>query len=178
MEREIEIKLLGLNVDQLEKELLARGATFLGREKQKNIRINSTLCTIPKEKGYLRIRTVIRKGEKEIHQFTFKESITEIGVRENLEHTTEIGDPQALLKILNLMGFDQLKEGEKDRKSYAYQGLRFDFDTWDKDSYPHPYIEVEGPSMEEIYGVLDDLSIDKRHVSTLSIAELIKKLKK
>lgn len=42
MEREIELKILNLDLKELENKLIKLGAQYLGEEHQENIRINST----------------------------------------------------------------------------------------------------------------------------------------
>lgn len=63
-------------------------------------------------------------------------------------------------------------------EKYSLNSLVIDIDTWDEDTYPKPYVEIEAPSMEEIYSLVDELKIDREHVSTMSIDELRKSLKK
>lgn len=173
MEREIEVKLLGLDVEEFKAKLINIGAEKFLEEDQLNITINSSVHEINSGIGYLRIRESknLISGEDKKY-FTFKEQITDKNVRENIEHTTEISDVMELRKILELMGYDLQIEGRKNRVSYKLNNIRFDVDTWDEETYPHPYIEVEANSEEELYEVLKKLQVDKKHISTLSIAEL------
>lgn len=177
MEREIEVKLLDIDIDDFEEKIKRIGADFVKEEDQINITINSTAHKIYKKHGYLRIR-VAKAGGVEKKYFTFKENISDIKVRDNIEHTTEINSVEDLMNILKCLGYDKFHKGFKNRKKYSYKGLVIDIDTWDKDTYPKPYVEIEAPSMEEIYSLVDELEIDREHVSTMSIDELRKSLKK
>lgn len=177
MEREIEVKILGIDVSNFEEKLINLGAKFIKNERQKNITINSSKNPIAKDKGYLRIRISECDGNLKKY-FTFKENISTKGARDNLEHTTEIKDEDELMIILKLLNFDISDMGTKERIKYSYDDLIIDIDTWDKETYPVPYVEVEGPSIEKIYNLLDKMEIDKKHISTLSIAELKENLKK
>ncbi|KGF10676.1 hypothetical protein HMPREF1633_09340 [Tissierellia bacterium S5-A11] len=177
MEREIEVKLLGIDVDQLEERLKNLGGNFLGEEEQRNINIWSTRQYWPQDQGYLRLRT-IKTGQGEVHEFTFKKQVSNQGVRDNYEYTTHIDDPAALVEILKATGFDRFDRGYKKRRSYTYKNCRFDFDQWDPETYPKAYVEIEAPSKETLYQMLDDLEIPKHAVSTLSIAQLKSLVKK
>lgn len=176
IEKEIEVKFLNLDIDEFEKNLQDIGAEFVKEERQKNITINSTAHKIYKKSGYLRIRTIIEK-DREINYCTFKENISNINTRKNIEHTIEFDDVEELINIFKLLGYDKFYIGYKDRKKYRYKNLIIDIDTWDEDTYPNPYVEVEARSEEEIYDFIELLKIDRENISTLSIAELIKKYK-
>lgn len=178
MEREIEVKLLGLDVDEFQDKLKDFGAEKFLDEEQINITINSTKHEINSEVGYLRIRhTFNLKTNEEKSYLTFKEQITDKNVRENIEHTTEISSVEELQKILELMGYDVQDQGSKKRISYKYKNVRFDVDIWDKKTYPYPYVEVEADSKEELYAMLEKLNIKREHISTMSIAQLKANLK-
>lgn len=177
MEREIEVKLLNIDTKEFEEKLKILGAEFIRREDQVNITINSSKHPISKDVGYLRIR-ILRTLDEEKKYFTFKENISTELVRDNIEHTIEIEDEEELLKILELMGYDDIYRGTKKRTKYIYEELTIDIDKWDKETYPYAYVEVEGPSIYDIYRFVDKLDIDRKNISTLSIAELQENLKK
>lgn len=180
MERELEVKLLGLDVEKFEKKLIDLGAELIAREYQKNTTINSSTHPIDNaNKGYLRIRhtkNLIDNDEK--YYFTFKEQITNKGIRENLEHTIIFDDESELLNILKCLEYDIYDTGFKNRVSYIYKSVRFDIDSWDEKTYPYPYIEVEVPNKETLDKILLELEVDDKAISTMSIAELKKTLKK
>lgn len=177
MEREIEVKILNIDTDAFEEKLKLLGAEFVRKENQVNITINSYKYPILKETGYLRIRVSETKGEIKKY-FTFKENVSTNKARDNIEHTVEIDDEDELLKILELLGYDDIYKGTKERMKYVYEGLTIDIDKWDEATYPYAYVEVEGPSIKEIYSFVDKLEIDRENISTLSIAELKENLKK
>lgn len=79
---------------------------------------------------------------------------------------------------MKCLGYDIYHKGFKHRKKYSYKKFIIDIDTWDKDTYPKPYVEIEAPSMEDIYHLVDILEIPRDKVSTMSIDELRKSLKK
>ena len=106
MEREIEVKLLDIDIKDFEEKIKALGAEFVKEEDQINITVNSTAHKIYKKHGYLRIRVAKSEGQEKKY-FTFKENISDIKVRNNIEHTTEINSVEDLINILKCLGYDK-----------------------------------------------------------------------
>ena len=179
MERELEVKLLGIDVKKFEDKLISLGAKLIAREYQKNTTINSTFHPIDNNRGYLRIRnTKNLLNDEDKFYFTFKEQITNKGIRENLEHTITFDDEIELLNILKCLDYDIYDIGYKNRVSYLYKNVRFDIDSWDENTYPYPYIEVEVDDKYKLDEILKELEVDSKAISTMSIAELKNSLKK
>ncbi len=173
MEKEIEVKVLHVDLDVMERRLVDLGGEKIGEEQQTNYLIDSSAHPIPAGLGYLRIRH-IEKNEGEITQCTFKEKKCDEGVRAYDEHTVIIDDAHEMRAIFALLGYDLVEEAKKHRISYAFKQCRMDLDRWDPESFPEPYMEIEGPNREAIDKAIVALSIDREQVSTKSIAELKK----
>ncbi|WP_077075057.1 class IV adenylate cyclase [Aedoeadaptatus urinae] len=173
MEREIEVKVLHVDLDEMERRLVELGGEKIGEEQQTNYLIDSATHPIAAGLGYLRIRRIQRDGSETI-QCTFKEKKSDEGVRAYDEHTVIIDDAREMLAIFALLGYGLVEEAKKHRISYAFKGCRIDLDRWDPESFPEPYMEIEGPSKEAIDEVIAALSVDREQVSTKSIAELKK----
>lgn len=173
MEREIEVKILHVDLKAMEEKLIREGAEKIGEEHQTNYLIDSPSHSIPAERGYLRIRRIKKDGEEEI-QCTFKEKKTQAGVRVYDEHTAIVDSAEEMLAIFALLGYDEVEVTKKHRISYAYKNCRLDLDLWDPESFPEPYMEIEGPDRGAIEEVIEALDIDRSQVSTKSIAELKK----
>ncbi|NLY20932.1 MAG: class IV adenylate cyclase [Tissierellia bacterium] len=175
MEFEREVKLLGIDLDELEQKLISNGAVLLTKEYQENILIDSTTHPVKNfSDSYMRIRVnkdLVKNTTKNI--YTLKERVfTESGIRESVEHSILIEDVNGLLEILNKLGYDLVERGYKDRTSYILDNCRIDLDTWDKETYPYPYAEVEVQDKGSIEKLLKKLNIDERHISTKSIKQL------
>ncbi len=176
MQREIEVKVLNIDVNQMEDKLISLGAEKIGFEEQKNY----TFAPRDGEftNGYLRIReTKPLEGDKKI-ELTFKEVQNTDEFRVNNEYTVNIDSISMMTKILAQCGVDLKYKGSKLRKSYSYKGQRFDIDRWDEDTYPDPYMEIEFTNQSKVDEILADLGIDKDNVTTDSITELRAKLGK
>lgn len=172
MHREIEVKVLNIDIEKMREKLESLGADLINHEFQKNYTF------IPKgsygfEEGYLRVRETTHKdnGEKEI-ELTFKEVKNVDDVRINNEYTTHIDSVTMMNRILEHIGMELQYSGEKERISYRYKNQRFDLDIWDKETYPEPYMEIEFSNQSKIDEIIDDLGIDRKNVTNKSITEL------
>ena len=174
MQREIEVKVLGIVQKKIEEKLISLGAERISREMQKNYTFAPQTGEF--EKGYLRIRESIVDDKKAPIELTFKEVKNDEEVRINNEFTVHIDSVSMMTSILEKMGVKLKYKGEKERISYRYKGQRFDIDIWDKDTYPYPYMEIEFTNQSKIDEILDDLDIDKSRVTTKSISDLISEL--
>ncbi|QQK07705.1 class IV adenylate cyclase [Miniphocaeibacter halophilus] len=179
MERELEFKLLGLDFNYYEELLKEKGATLIAHEFQTNTVIDSTNFPLIDEDCYLRIReTKNLLNNLSKNELTFKKKIRNQYARENLEYTIEFDNKENLIEILKNLKLDKYIVGTKERTSYKYKNLRIDFDIWDKDTYPYPYIEIEANTNEELYELLNELNIDKKHISLKSITQLQEELRR
>lgn len=174
MEKELEVKILDVDFKSLETRIIEVGGELIAEEEQMNIIIDSSQNPIgDRLKGYMRIR-ISRDlaSASTTNTLTLKEKTNREGIRENKEYNLSIDDVKIALKIFDKLGYDKMKVGYKDRKSYSLGTSRIDFDTWDKETYPQPYVEVEVARGEDLADLLELLKIDKEKVSLKSIGEL------
>lgn len=178
MEKELEVKILNMDFDKLEEKILQLGGEFLLEENQINTLIDSNKNPIKSySNSYLRIReTENLKDNTKDTEITLKKNLSREGLRDNVEYTTKIEDRNAMLKILRELGFDLHEIGYKRRKSYKLKGARFDFDTWDKKTYPYTYMEIEVESPEQLEDIVELLEIPEENISKKSIVELRREL--
>lgn len=178
MEKELEVKVLDIDFDMVEKKIKHLGGKLIADERQENILIDSKEKPIKNRlDGYLRIReTEDLISGKKTSVFTLKKQVKNENLRENIELSTEVGDKENLILILKNLGFDNIDIGYKDRKSYKLKGARIDMDTWDKDTYPYPYMEIEVGDEEELQGIIEILELPRDKVSNKSILQLKEEL--
>lgn len=170
-EREVEVKLIGMDADAFEQELLARGAVFDVEEHQTNIHLDSSAHPLPPS-AHMRIRLIEVEGKIVAREWTYKKRLATEDCRVNEEYTVHIEDEEALRLLLLQLGYDEQIPMHKIRRRYLFEDYRIEFDQWDKTSFPFPYIEVEAPSPARLHAFYAAFSIPKEKVSTLSIAEL------
>lgn len=178
MAKEIEVKILNVDLDEMEKRLVDIGAKLISKEYQINIIFDSKDNYIENNlNSYLRIRETKNLLTDEVKvNLTLKKNISKDGARENLEVTTEIDDKQSMIYILKDLKYEVIEEGYKNRISYIYENIRFDLDKWDKNTYPYPYMEIEVEKKEDLEKAANLLNIDKDNISTKSIMELKEEL--
>ena len=174
--KELEVKILNIDINEMEKKLKTLGATLIDKEVQVNTLIDSKEDFIQNRlDSYLRIReTKSLLTNKVKLTLTMKKNINREGIRENIEINTDITDKEALLEILNSLGYYVYQEGFKERTSYTLNNVRFDLDKWDDLTYPEPYMEIEVNVEDELEAMIKLLNIPRGNISTKSIVELRK----
>lgn len=179
MELELEVKILGMDIEKLEDEVVKQGGKLIGKEEQINLLIDSSERPIKSYlDGYFRIREtkdLIRN--KTTTNLTLKKNISNEGIRQNEELNLKIDHKDTMLAILRDLGFDKIETGYKKRKSYEFMGARLDFDTWDEEMYPYPYMEIEVKDIKDLHKITTTLSIPQDNISTKSINELRSELR-
>ncbi|NLY66371.1 MAG: class IV adenylate cyclase [Tissierellia bacterium] len=174
MSKEIEVKVLGVSLMEMENKLKELGAELVAEEYQINTVIDTKDRYIEKHlNSYLRIRETsnLLTGKRTI-KLTLKKNIGKEKARENIEITTAIDDKKAMLEILKNLQFNVVQEGYKKRKTYVYENIRFDLDKWDENTYPYEYMEIEVKKEEDLDKAIELLDINKEQISTKSIMEL------
>ncbi|MBC8589416.1 class IV adenylate cyclase [Paratissierella segnis] len=174
MTKELEVKVLNMDLNDIEEKIVSLGGRILAKEHQVNTLIDSSKTPI---KTYLDAYFRIRETHDILSNtstvtLTLKKNIKNECIRENIELNTNIEDKDVMLEILKDLGFDKVVEGFKTRISYELEGARLDLDRWDEKTYPYPYMEIEVENKEDLDRLINLLAIDNDNVSTKSIVEL------
>ena len=169
--RELEVKVLNIDVTEWAAKLEAKGAVKLSEERQKNF-----IFDLPRDclAGYLRIRSYhdVFHGEKK-SLLTLKKKIKHETLREHMEIETEISDPDAMYEILRELGYAAKHINIKDRISYTFRGARFDLDTWEEAVGLPPYMEIEVESEAHLEELIQELNIDREWITNRSIRDFL-----
>jgi adenylate cyclase class 2 len=174
--KEREVKVLNIDKEEIERKLIALGAKLIKDENQINYRFDTEDSFLKKTyNGYLRIRITknLFNGETK-NTLTFKRSLKRNTLRVNEETETLISDWKSTAKILELLGYKQKRPGYKHRRSYIYDNITFEIDTWDEETYSKPYLEIEMTSEEDLEKAIVLLDLDRSQVTTKPIDELSK----
>ncbi|HAQ41195.1 MAG TPA: adenylate cyclase [Clostridiales bacterium] len=174
--KEREVKVLNIDKDEIERKLINIGARLIKDEDQVNYRFDTEDGFLKKTyNGYLRIRVTknLLNGETS-NTLTFKRSLKRNTLRTNEETETLISDWQSTAKILETLGYKQKRPGYKHRRSYMYENITFEIDTWDENTYPKPYLEIEMFSEEDLERAIVLLNLERSQVTTMPIDELSK----
>ena len=176
--KEIEVKVLNIDPCSMEKKLITLGAVKVKDEKQINMIFDTKDYYLDRSSnGYARIRVTEDKlKNRQDKIFTLKKNITTDGVRENKEHNMELADDELMVQILIGLGYELKHTGKKHRISYELEGILYEIDIWDNDTYPYPYMEIEVNREEDIDRAVELLGIDRGNITTKSIQQLRKEL--
>ena len=174
MSKEIEVKVLNVDLKDMENKLIKLNAKLISEEYQRNIIFDTKEPSRKLDTNtYLRIREVKNLiSNKTDIKLTLKENIGKKSLRENIETTTKIDNIESMVYILENLGYEVVEDGKKYRKSYLYENIRFDLDIWDKNIYPYPYMEIEVKEPEDLDKAIKLLDINEANISTKSIMEL------
>lgn len=174
--REREVKVLNIDKEEIEKKLIGMGAALVKDEDQINYRFDTEDGFLKKAyKGYLRIRITKNNLSGETKStMTFKRSIKRDSLRVNEEIDTDLSDWESASNIIELLGYKRKNPGYKHRRSYMYENIMFEIDTWDEKTYSKPYLEIEVASDEELEKAIKLLNLDRSQITTKAIDELRK----
>lgn len=174
MGKELEVKVLNINKDEIIKKLESINAKLIKREHQVNKIFDFEDRYIKdNHKGYMRIREKVDLlRDKKEYILTLKKNVSNDGVRENIEIETNVTDSESLEKILLHLKLKKVHQGSKERISYTLDGILFEIDTWDKDTYPEPYLEIEVKDKKELDRAIKILDLKKDNVTSKSIGQL------
>lgn len=144
---ELEIKLLDVNVEHLEKRLNQEGATLIYKGAMKNAIFYGVQ---ENDLEYLRLRDDSKQVTltyKRIHPDTHLTT----------EHEIAIDSYDTAVQILESIGLKFKRKDEKRRTRYKLGDVFIDIDTW-----PHipTYVEIEGSSEEELLAVCARLGLN------------------
>ena len=171
--KELEVKVLKINKEEIEKRILSIDAELVKDEYQYNYTFDTEERYLKKNyNGYLRIRKTVSRDKKEKIELTLKRNIPDNDIRKNFENNLQIDNLEEGIKILEVLGYKLFHTGEKHRKSYKYKEIIFEIDTWDKETYPYPYMEIEVSCKEDIDKALVLLGLDEDSITTKSLEEL------
>ncbi|MCW3983820.1 MAG: class IV adenylate cyclase [Candidatus Bathyarchaeota archaeon] len=138
--QEIEVKILEVNRERIEKQLMAFGAQKLFGADIITLLLDTQNSQIRNRKDVLRLRK--QNGNVEL---TYKKVRVNESVKVAEEYTVQVSDLEAALKILQAIGFSPTEKMEKHRISYAVGNVRFDIDKYSGEfGFIPEFLEIEG----------------------------------
>lgn len=167
--REIEIKFLLTDPDNIVKKLEALGAQYHGEVFQKNLSFDTPDKKVDNNGGYLRVRsagknTITLKSKLKTENPRFKEE---------KELEVEIGDADKMALILEELGFTKKRMVEKYRKDWSFEGAEISMDRLPFATY----LEIEG-SEESIENAAEKLGLKIEDGSVESYGHIWREYKK
>lgn len=172
--KEIEVKIFGVDIEDIKTKVLSLGGTLAKRENQENYFYDFP-PHMKDEKGYIRIRKIHNLLDDSTKlMMCIKKIISQEAARKTEEHEFEVLDFKEADEFLKSMGADFFSREDKYRESYLLLNSLIEIDIWDKKVFPEPYIEIEAESEEKIYEILSLLNIPAEKATSKSLNEIKK----
>ncbi len=154
---EIEVKILDINREEVERRLLSLGAKKVFDGEVHALYFDSADHSIRDKKDTLRLR---RTGEKTA--LTFKKHVENPDFKVREEKEVEVSDFGIMQSMLESMGFSVWLEMKKNRTTYAIEGLHFEFDKYHGQyEFIPEFLEIEAADAEQIYKYVELLGLMK-----------------
>lgn len=172
--KEIETRIIDINVDEIRRKLLSINAQKVKQENQVNNIYDFSDKRLLNDKGYARIRTIQDElTNSTIHYITTKKLVSQEKYKVMDEHESEIKDETAAKGIFEALGLTLIQSIKKYRESYKYKNTLIEIDINEKEFCPFPYIEIESEDEAEIYEVLTLLGYSFKDTTSKTIYEIL-----
>lgn len=174
MAKELEVKVLDIDLEKLREQLFQIGAELNKKENQINTIYDYDDNSFEiEEKGYIRIRESenLLNNQKNIY-FTIKKVIPNNEIKEYEEIEVEVSNKEELEKILGFFKIHKKHTGEKYREEYLYESIRYHIDIWDSETVQFPYLEIEVEEKKDLKKALNVIGYSERDISLKTIKEL------
>ena len=140
--KEIEVKILGVNVKEVIKKIEALGGKKISEGKQDIIILDTKEDKFLKNNELLRLR----KNSNET-ELAFKKKISKDDVKIMEELEVHVDNFELMRKIFIAIGFKEATRYNKYRISYKLGNVRFELDTYE--NIP-TFLEIEAPDTEKV----------------------------
>jgi adenylate cyclase class 2 len=162
---EIEVKILEINVEEVEKKLKEMGAEKVFCGKVVSVYFDFKDKNLEKEGKILRLR---QKGNRVV--LTYKELISQDEAKIMDEDELPVNDFETMKKIFKGIGLLPLYEFDKHRTTYKLKQVHFEID-----KYPNipAFLEIESPDLDTIDKLVSELGFTKEQVNSYSIKDVL-----
>jgi len=163
--KEIEVKVLEINVEKTEKKLKEIGAEKVFSGELINSYFDFPDKRLEKEEKILRLR---KKGDRVI--LTYKKMINREKAKVMDEYEFEVQDFELLKKFFKEIGLLPIYEFKKHRTTYELNKIHFEID-----KYPDipAFLEIEAPDLKTISEMVSKLGFSPDEANSYSIKEVL-----
>lgn len=178
MAKELETRIIDIDVDSMREKLKSLGAKMIKSENQINDIYDFEDGRLLKDKGYARIRTVNDLiNSKEIIFMTTKKMLSQGKFKEMEENEVIVDNKNMAEGIFKSLGLKLHQSIKKYRESYEILDGLVEIDINDKEFCPFPYIEIETSSEESLQNILDLIGYTMEDTTSKTIYQLIDEYK-
>ncbi|MDP2631485.1 MAG: class IV adenylate cyclase [Candidatus Uhrbacteria bacterium] len=151
--KEVEVKILEVNVDDVVAKLLALGAKKFFEGDMDVIYYDTASRSLKNQDYRLRLRT---KGET--NELTFKHKISKKGVKIEEELQVSVDNFEIMKEIMGRLDYAEVDSYKKHRLSYSLEGVLFEFDTIP--GVP-TLMEIEGKDEQAVFEWVEKLGFSR-----------------
>jgi adenylate cyclase, class 2 len=173
--KEIETKIIDINVEELRAKLLKLNFKKVKQEDQINDIYDFADRKLLANKGYARVRTIRDHLNNEDHYYmTVKKMVSQEKYKVMDEYEVEVLDPEESKNIYISLGLQLIQSIKKYRESYKYKDTLVEIDINNIDYCPFPYIEIESTNEEELIEVVKLLGYTMEDTTSKTMHEILK----
>lgn len=172
--RELETRIIDINLDNIRKTLTELGAEKVKVEDQINNIYDYSDRRLLNEKGYARVRTVKDNlNNKVVYYMTTKKMLSQEKFKIMEENEVIVEDGEIAQNIFKALGLTLIESIKKYRESYKYKNTLVEIDINDPSFCPFPYIEIETSSEQELEEVVKLLGYTMEDTTSKTIYEIL-----
>ncbi len=172
--KEIETRIIKIDIDEIKKKLLALNCKKVKDENQVNNLYDFTDGRLYSKKGSARIRIVEDKlNNVVVNYMTTKKLISQEKYKIMEENEVIIDDSTMGKQIFTSLGLELTSSIKKHRESYKYKNTLIEIDINDPSFCPFPYIEIESADEDEIKEVVKLLGYTMNDTTSKTIYEIL-----
>lgn len=172
--REIETRILDIDVDDIRRKMKALNAEKVKEENQVNNIYDFPDRRLLNAKGYARIRIVEDiLNNKTDYYMTTKKLISQEKYKVMEENEVIIDNGETGKNIFIALGLELVQSIKKYRESYKYKNTLVEIDINDKSFCPFPYIEIETNDENELKEVVKLLGYTMVNTTSKTIYEIL-----
>lgn len=167
--QEIEVKILDIDRAKIESKLVQLGAVKSFDGEMHAIFYDFSDKAIKSAGNVLRLR---KEGERVL--LTFKEHVTQEGVKIMEEHESAVENMTEIQEILNSLGLHKTKETRKIRTQYDLGDTHVVIDNYlDRLEAIPVFLEIEAPTVTRLYEVVEQLGYTKESCKGWNTFDLV-----
>ena len=166
MATETEAKIRVADHEPTRARLIKLGASSQGQQVHADIYFDTAEDSLRKTDTALRLRCTGQTGV-----LTYKGPREESPYKQRQEIQSAVANPQAIKSLLEQLGFTQSLLLEKSRESWLLDRCRVELDIL---PLLGSFVEIEGPSQEDITGVIEQLQLDSSDSITTPYPTLVR----
>ncbi|MGD1847149.1 MAG: class IV adenylate cyclase [Salibacteraceae bacterium] len=167
--KEVEVKILDIDREEIEKKLVALGAekTFEGE-------MTAIYWDFPDKSLRANKRTFRLRQEGDTTKLTFKTRVKHQHMKVNREEEVTISDFETMQYIFRSIGLRTNLRTVKDRVSYQYKDIKFEIDDYTGNfGYIPVFLEIEGENEEAVEKIVKKLGYTMNDCKPFSTNDLI-----